>query len=152
MKNNKKSKPRGYWTKDRCEKIALKYCSRGEFSNNDRTCYSISSRKGWLNDICSHMEFVKKPNGYWTYEKCKEAALQCDSPKEFYENFRTAQEISRQNGWLDEIRFHMNPSGNRYNRIVYAILFEDKSVYIGLTYNVKKRYNLCCFKSLFKIK
>jgi len=140
IKQVKTKKKKYFWTKENCRKVALKYSSRGEFSKNNRTCYSISARNKWLDDICSHMTFIKKPSGYWTFERCKEAALTCKSPKEFYEKFRTAQEISRQNNWLYDIREHMVPTGNRYKRIIYAILFEDKSVYIGLTHNVSRRY------------
>ena len=69
--------PKYYWTKDKCKEIALKYSTRGEFSINDRTCYSISARHKWLDEICEHMEFIKKPSDYWTFERCKEAALKC---------------------------------------------------------------------------
>lgn len=128
------------WTKDNCRKVALQYNSRGEFSKNSRTCYTISARNKWLDDICSHMKFIKKRSGYWTFNKCKEVALKCDSQKEFYKNFRMAYESAKKNDWLDDIRTHFKIVGNRYERLIYAILFKDKSVYIGLTHDVEKRY------------
>lgn len=51
----KEKKPKGYWTKENCEKEAIKYNTRGEFQKNSRSSYQISSRNGWLNEICSHM-------------------------------------------------------------------------------------------------
>lgn len=49
-------KPRGYWTKERCHKEALNFNSKGEFQKHSASCYQISYRKGWLSEICSHME------------------------------------------------------------------------------------------------
>ena len=47
-------KPSGYWTKERCKEEALKYKTRKDFKKNS-TAYTSSSKKGWLNEICSHM-------------------------------------------------------------------------------------------------
>ena len=44
-------------------------------------------------------------------------------------------------GWKDEICSHMTIIGNRHIRCIYAIEFSDNSAYIGLTYNISKRFN-----------
>jgi hypothetical protein len=49
-------KPKGYWTKENCQSIAIKYNSRGVFQKESRSAYQISSRNGWLDDICKHMK------------------------------------------------------------------------------------------------
>lgn len=133
-------KPRVTWTKEKCHEIALNYTSRNEFSIGNRSVYTISSRNKWLDDICSHMIRKTKPDGYWTYETCKEEATKYTTQKDFYNSCRTGYEYARANKWLDDICNHMTPSGNRYNRLIYAYIFSDKHVYIGLTYNAKVRF------------
>lgn len=46
----KKSKPAGYWTKERCEKEARKYKSKTEYKNNASGSYEASRINGWLDD------------------------------------------------------------------------------------------------------
>ena len=47
-------KPKNYWTKEKCQEEALKYKNKSDFLKNS-IAYFISIKKGWLNDICSHM-------------------------------------------------------------------------------------------------
>lgn len=49
----------------------------------------------------------RKPNGYWTKEKCKEKALKYKSRKIFNKECGSIITISIKNGWLDEICSHM---------------------------------------------
>ena len=49
----------------------------------------------------------KKPNGYWTYERCKEEALKYESRSDFKRKNNYAYISSRKNKWLDEICVHM---------------------------------------------
>jgi len=51
-------KPKGYWTKENCQIIAIKYNSRGDFQKGSRSVYQISSRNKWLDDICKHMNKI----------------------------------------------------------------------------------------------
>ena len=48
-------KPRGYWTKEKCQEEALKYESRSEFYKNSISAYKSSNNNKWLDEICSHM-------------------------------------------------------------------------------------------------
>lgn len=48
-------KPSGYWTKDICQEIALKYTSRKDFEKYDKTCYGVSEKMKIITEICSHM-------------------------------------------------------------------------------------------------
>jgi predicted GIY-YIG superfamily endonuclease len=100
-------KPNGYWTYENCKVEALKYNSRSEFKKTSSSSYTISNENGWLDDICSHMEEFRKPNGYWTYERCKEEALKYDSRCDFKFGSSGAYRISIMNNWLDEICSHM---------------------------------------------
>lgn len=56
------------------------------------------------------MEFninIRKPDGYWTYEKCAEEALKYFTKKEWAENENSAHNAARNNGWFEECCAHM---------------------------------------------
>lgn len=54
---NKMRKGNNYWTKERCQKEALKYNSRSEFRKHSMGAYSASkNRYKCLDEICLHME------------------------------------------------------------------------------------------------
>jgi len=82
----------------------------------------------------------KMPNGYWTYEKCFEAAKSCTSRTEFILRYATAYSYAKKNMWLDEFYSHMKLLGNRHKRCIYSYEFiEEKCVYVGLTYSISAR-------------
>jgi len=181
-------KPSGYWTYEKCKEEALKYKNRKDFCLNSKGCYDASYKNGWLDDICSHMKYIFRPNGYWTYEKCKEFALSCKTLEELRKSH--AYDVILKNNWYDKICGHLvrksNPKGywtyekckeevskyeyisdlykngkacigvikkNKWdklllnlkhkcslkNRYIYAFEFSDRSVYVGLTYDLEKR-------------
>ena len=99
-------KPNNYWTKEKCQEEALKYDNRSDFYNNSKA-YDLAHRHKWLDEICSHMIQIRKPNGYWTYEKCKEEALKYNNRREFNEKSSSAYNVVYENKWLDELTSHM---------------------------------------------
>jgi predicted GIY-YIG superfamily endonuclease len=127
-----------YWTKERCHEEALKFNSRGDFQKKSRSAYLTSYKKGWLNDVCSHMIGIYKPDGYWNYENIKEEALMFTNRSDF-KNGSKAYAAAKQNGYLDDVCSHMKLQGGLYKRFVYKASFDDGSIYIGLTYNLDKR-------------
>ena len=76
---------------------------------------------------------------YWNKDRCLEESKKYNFRVDFFKKSNSAYTSAWKNGWLDEICQHMQPSGNRYKRCIYAFEFGDKSVYIGLTYNIDKR-------------
>ena len=52
----KKYKPKGYWTKEKCQEESLKYKTRKEFKEKSPRAYSISSNHKWLSIITRHMK------------------------------------------------------------------------------------------------
>jgi len=112
---NNKRKPRGYWTFERCKEEALKYKTKSEFKKYSYSTYTISLKNKWLNKICKHMITKRKPNGYWTFERCKEIALLYRTRKEFKEKSVSAHDIAERNGWLNEICQHMIRLQNKKN-------------------------------------
>ena len=76
---------------------------------------------------------------YWTFEKCREEAIKFNRKIDFLKANKLAYHASYKKGWLDKICTHMEISGDKYNRCIYAYEFEDRCVYIGLTYNLNDR-------------
>ena len=127
-------KDKGYWTFDNVKEEALKYKSRNDFNRNSKSAYLSAYRNGWLDEVCSHMK-----NKNYSFKSVSEEALKYNSKVEFRKNSNPYYNAAHRNGWLDDICSHMKPQGNLYKRYVYKVLFDDNSVYIGLTYNFDKR-------------
>jgi predicted GIY-YIG superfamily endonuclease len=106
MKDSKR-KPRGFWTKENCQKESLKYNSRFEFLKGSGGAYESSRRNGWLDDICSHMIEILKSSGFWTKENCIQESLKYKTRFEFQKGSGGAYGSSWRNGWLDEVCSHM---------------------------------------------
>jgi predicted GIY-YIG superfamily endonuclease len=101
-------KPDYYWTKERCMEVALKYKNRGEFEHSiDGSAHRVALKKGWLNEICSHMIFLHRPDGYWTKERCKEEASKYLKRNDFKKNSYSAYQAASKQKILDDICSHM---------------------------------------------
>ena len=83
---------------------------------------------------------MKKTNGFWTKEKCREEALKYKSRNDFRKGVGSnwAYRVSLKNNWMDDICTHMSVIGTLYKRCIYSFEFSDNHVYIGLTYNIDK--------------
>lgn len=103
----KHKKHRFYWTHEKCALEALKYDSRMKFKSESSSAYDASVKHKWLDDVCKHMKVIRKSNGYWTYEKCKEIALTYKTKNEFNKKHGSACTISKKNGWYGDITSHM---------------------------------------------
>lgn len=88
---------RGKYTLEKLKKIASKYQFRSEFKKHDFKAYVAASRRGFLDEVCSHMERKFKE---YTYEECKEFAKNSHFSK--FETSRAA-DVARENGWYDEL-------------------------------------------------
>jgi len=131
--------PKEYWTKERCREIALKCKSRGEFNKKYYSAYNIARLNGWLDEICPHLP-RPKPNGYWTYERCKEIVSKYKTKKEFRDNNYGCYQRIRHNKWYDLVD-HLTADASLKDRYIYSFEFlEYNSVYVGLSWDYKVRY------------
>ena len=89
------------WTKENCCQEALKYASKKDFIKNSTTAYNTSCRKGWLNEICSHM--TQKI----TKEQCIEESQKYSYIRDFFKNSKSAYYYAKNNNIFDEICSHM---------------------------------------------
>ena len=133
-------KERGYWTFDKIKEESLKFENRSSFQKCSKSAYTIAFKKGWLDDMCSHMSNICKPKNYWSIDLVKEEALKFTKRSDFKKG-SSAYSVACRKGWLDIVCSHMELQGNKYKRHIYKASFSDNSVYIGLTYNLNKRIN-----------
>ncbi|MBC8308208.1 MAG: hypothetical protein H8E55_72190 [Pelagibacterales bacterium] len=127
------------WNLKTLKEVALKYSSLNEFIKNEESAYVMALRKKWLNKIDSHMIRLSRKN-YWDKEKVKESALKFEHKSSWSRNDPTAYHLAHKNGWIDELTKHMSPLGTRFKRCIYSIQIKgQKKIYIGLTYNYKRR-------------
>ena len=97
----------GHWNFIRCKEEALKYNKKSDFQKNSRSAYASAIKNNWLDQICQHMIQIKKPNGFWNFEKCQEEALKFTTRTNFIKNSNGAYDAAYKNNWVDEICQHM---------------------------------------------
>ena len=128
------SKVRKY-TKQYCKEITSQYDDKKIFQDSNPTFYRYLIKRGWLDELCSHMINQKKKNGYWTKERCKEAAEKYKKRIDFQKGNRAAHSAAFKNGWLDEICTHM--SYNEFEPTKWT-----KQICVDLAKQYKTRGNL----------
>lgn len=89
------------WNYDTCYQEAKKYNSRGEFSEGTPGAWAVAKRSGWMKNYTWFVE-KKKPNGYWSYEKCKSEARKYKSKSEFRKECNGAYHAAKKHCWLDD--------------------------------------------------
>jgi hypothetical protein len=117
-----------FWTKEKCLNEALKFRTKSEFEKNSPAACSAARKNKWFNNICSHIENIYKPDGYWTKEMCYKEALKYKTRKEFQNKSKSTYNIALKNKWLDNICGHMVKLRNYYNyNICKDLAFKCKS-------------------------
>ena len=134
------------WTSETCREVAQKYKTKVEFQKGHPGAY-LYARRHRLLETFDWFEEIKKPNGYWTRERCEKESRKYHSKKEFEKGCRAAHSAAVKNGWLDEFTWLVN---QRIDVVkdkidsVYVYIFEDtKAAYVGRTLmrRQKKRDN-----------
>ena len=95
------------WTYEACEEEALKYESRALFQKCNRSAYNRALKQGWLDDICSHMVLLHKPNGYWDFTNVSKEASKYSSRTKFQKGSIMAYKTALKNKWMDIVCNHM---------------------------------------------
>ena len=102
------TKPKGYWTLERCLEEALKYTYKKEWERNNKSSYQSARKNGWMDECTEHMVIsIKKPNNYWTLERCLEEALKFETRTKWAKNGSGSYQFARINNWLEECTKHM---------------------------------------------
>jgi hypothetical protein len=96
----KTHKGNNYWNYDKCLKIAKQYKTKKEFHEAYPYLYEISIKNKWL-ETFTWLTQEHKINGYWTFEKCYNAAKKYKTFNEFKRNEGGAAYRARVNGWVN---------------------------------------------------
>ena len=133
VENGKKKRK---WNYDTCLKEARKYKTRTEFQKACSGAYIYARKNGYLSKF-DWFDEIKKPNGYWTKERCEEESRKYQSKKEFVKGCSAAHHAAVVNGWLDDFTWLVD---KRFDIIkdkvdsVYVYIFEEtKTAYVGRT-------------------
>lgn len=89
------------WNYDTCMEESRKYKSRSEFMKGTPGAYNIANKNRWLDEY-EWLDFIKKPNGFWNYETCKNEALKYKTQTEFRSNNKGAYAAARANNWIHD--------------------------------------------------
>ena len=120
--------------------IALKYAKVRNFREENPSIYSVASQRGLLKEITKNMFKEKKEHNYWTKKRVLESALNYETKLDWLINDPKAYYAARRLKCLEYATRHMVPLGSLHSRCIYSIEVKNKKIiYIGLTYNFKRR-------------
>jgi hypothetical protein len=126
------------WTYDEAKQEAMKYDSYPDFRKNSPAFFQ-SEKNGWNKDF---MEFLKLGKGEWrkyTKDMVMADVAKSHNKVEFREKFPISYKAAREYGWYEEVTKPLEKVEDDRKRLIYAYEFPDKSVYVGLTVNEKRR-------------
>lgn len=141
--------PNNYWKYDTCFEEAKKYHSRVEMLRANKTAYNVAYKNGYISDYTwfkSTAELHREANknrAKWTFEKCKECALQYSNRQDFKFNCKSAFNASVRYKWIKEFDWlkKYSKSGISYKDNIYIYCFPGtKYIYIGRTVDPKQRH------------
>lgn len=102
------SKAKKLWSLALCLESAKRFSSRVEWAQHDGAAYQAARKSGWFSECTAHMQYAKKPNGYWSLERCLAEAAQYQSIGEWVQqspvSYGVAQKIPL---WFQSCTAHM---------------------------------------------
>lgn len=124
------------WTSESCYEEAKKYKTKVEFQKGNASAF----RYAWKNELLNTFDWfeeIKKPNGYWTKERCEAEARKYHTKGDFLMGCSGAHSAAVKNGWLDDYDWlvdqRMDIIKDKIDS-VYVYIFEDtKAAYVGRT-------------------
>ena len=124
------------WNYEKCLEEAKKYSTKSEFQKGNPGAYIYARKNGFLKKFDFFIQ-IRKPNGYWTRERCEGESRKYHTKKEFVKGCPAAHHAAVVNGWLDDFDWLVNQRIDVINGkidCVYVYVFEDaKAAYVGRT-------------------
>lgn len=125
------------WTKEKVLEDAKKYTRAGDWHKNSSAAFRAAYRLKIYKEATAHMPRAKKT---WTNEEIIADAKLYSTKIEWRKNSEVKYQLACRRNIIDTACKHMKPQGDRFKRQIYAIENEDRSVYVGLSYNPERRY------------
>jgi hypothetical protein len=148
-----KVKPKKQYTKEEVLESALKYENQRDWKLNEpsvfhsfsnfRSSFASDEDKEFWSSCVEHMEYLSKPKGYWTYEKCEEITKNYSVLMDFENDYKSLAGIIRRNKW-NNLLDHMKRQISNQKRFIYVCEFNTitpKFAYVGLTCQLEQRKN-----------
>ena len=105
-------------TKEDILQSALRYTNQRDWQKNEPFLFKKAvnykyrvDRKFW-DECTSHMEYISKPNGYWTYDKCLEVVKDYEDKNSLTKDYPLVIRAIYRNKWLDLISGMVSLSKN----------------------------------------
>lgn len=124
------------WTRGCIVDCAKQVNGRREFNIKFPGAYSAARRMQIMEELFGY-KMKTGPKKFWTESKIRETASKFKTKIEFRNAYRGGYDTAFALGILDDLGFET--IGSNHKRCIYAIEFEDNHVYVGLTFNLKKR-------------
>lgn len=134
-----------YWNRESAFNVALKFTNKRDFKSRYIGAYEFLRKNKFLDEATKHMKRPYNINKIWNYEKCKVAALSCETLKEFRLKYENAYKHSKINGWADEFNVHMKKYQRPviWNKNMCQIEAKKYSYRIDFYRNSSKAYAAC---------
>lgn len=108
----------GYWNDEKVLEEAKKYTTLKEFRENSSGAYDYAyDKKDLLDKIKEILKVGKKPNGYWTYERCYEEAKKYTTLIDFHDKSSSSYTYARDNDWLKNFIWLESTRWKKYGKI-----------------------------------
>lgn len=117
-------KSMGFWTKENLIEDARKYSTKTIWKKHSGSAYATALKKGILEECCAHMESIRKPDGYWTKDKCLESAKKYQTISAWGKTEGNAYDAAKRNGWVKEITNHMVKVFSHGEYTIYRYLLQ----------------------------
>lgn len=106
--------------------------------------YATGRNLGILEEMRDFFPDSRKPPNYWrgNKERILEEGNKYENMSDFMMSSPSAYDAARKHDpdLRPNIEKKMKALGHRYKRAIYAFEFQDRSVYVGLTYSYEERY------------
>lgn len=98
----------GYFTKEKCIEIGKKYTDLKIFIKENNSCYVISKRNNWGDEVYGHMiNNIRDVNTFFNEKTCLDDALKYDNISDYRKNSPTSYDYARKRGLLSKVTEHM---------------------------------------------
>ena len=134
-------KPHGYWNYDTCFEVAKECLYRAELKSKYPLAYRVSLKQGWINDytwFVSKGEAITKSKTVYTKEMCYEEAKKNTSKIEFLRNSNRAYVVAKQNGWIEEYTWLIQPKQYK-GKFDYDYCYKEAK-----KYKTRKEFQVGC--------
>ena len=121
------------WTYSKCKKAASTCKSRTEYHKKYPGAYHAAFQNNWLYELFTEPKKEILPQGYWTKERCAEAAKKCTKRFEFTQKYAQAHNVIKKNGWFELIDHMEYGYGHFKKKWTYETCKEEAAKYITRT-------------------